>query len=83
MAVTPGAEVDVGAASYDAVNIVESSVPGTAGYLTEVSLVLANSDCAVAGDYVIFKFFRDADDAADTASGDMGLRALTLEFTTA
>lgn len=84
MAISDGDAQDVDGASFDSVNEVAggTTVPGTAGYLDEISISLSNDDNVAAGDLVYIRVNRDHDDADDTASGDLELRAFSLEYTT-
>ncbi|MFH1360042.1 MAG: hypothetical protein ABIJ41_03280 [Candidatus Omnitrophota bacterium] len=83
MALTVG-ESDPDTASFDAVNEVSggTAVPGTAGIIDEISITLTNADSVAANDLVIIRVNRDHDDADDTATGDLELRAFSLEYTT-
>jgi hypothetical protein len=55
------------------------TVPGTAGYIDQVSVTLTNDDSVAAGDYFRISIGRDSDDATnDTATGDLYL--LTVEL---
>lgn len=59
------------AASFDSVNGgSDAAVPGTAGYMEQISITLTNMDSIAAGDFVRFSLARDVADAADTAAGD-------------
>lgn len=72
-AVTPGDSVDLDATtSFDTANTITApTVPGTAGYVGEISCTLTNADSMAAGDLVRFSLKRDAADGTnDTASGD-------------
>jgi len=81
-AATDGEDVDT--ESYDTVNNGTETVPGTAGLSSDLSITLTNADSLAANDLVRIKLFRDADDATnDTATGDLELRAATLEYTAA
>lgn len=81
-AATDGEDVDT--ESYDTVNNGTETVPGTAGLSSDLSVTLTNADSLAAGDLVRIKLFRDADDGTnDTATGDLELRAATLEYTAA
>lgn len=67
------------AASFDTTNLsAASAVPGTAGHSQAISVTLTNNDSMAAGDYVRLAVFRDADNAGDTATGDLYL--LAVEF---
>jgi hypothetical protein len=70
MAVTPGDAQDVGTDSYDTINTVTETVPGTAGYLDKSTVTLTNKDSLAAGDYVRIRLKRGAGKAADDATGD-------------
>jgi len=81
-AATDGEDVDT--ESYDTVNNGTETVPGTAGLSSDLSITLTNADSLAANDLVRIKLFRDADDATnDTATGNLELRAATLEYTAA
>lgn len=83
MAVTDGDSQDLDADSFDTVNSGSATVPGTAGYLDEISIALSNADSLAAGDWVCFKLARDADDGTnDTATGDGEVWAVSVEYTT-
>ncbi len=61
--------------SFDTVNASGAiTVPGTAGYIDQVSVTLTNADSIAAGDLVRISISRDADDGTnDTATGDLYL----------
>lgn len=81
-AVSDGDSTDVDAKVFATVNTSSATaVPGTAGYLDEVSLSLANADSVAAGDFVVLRVGRDGASGSDTATGDLELIAVTLEFT--
>ena len=79
-AITSGDTVDTDAASsFDAVNAANQTVPGTAGYMSVLTITLTNKDSVAAGDMVRLKLERDADDATDdTATGDINVYSVTL-----
>lgn len=84
MAVTDADAAAVDADSYDTVNTsAATAVPGTAGYMDEISITLTNADSVAAGDWVAIKLSRDANHASDTATGDLELIAVSLEYTAA
>lgn len=83
MAVSSGDSQDVDTASYAAINSATDTVPGTAGHLKSASISITNNDSLAAGDHVFLKLFRDADNASDTAAGDIELISARLEYTTA
>lgn len=77
-AVTDADTTDLDAGdSFDTVNSTDNTtVPGTAGYMDEVSVTLTNADSIAAGDYFRLRVTRDA--ASDTAAGDLHLLAVEL-----
>ena len=78
-AVTPADAVDLDAAtSFDTANSGNATVAATAGYLFSISITLTNADSIAAGDLVRIALNRDADNASDTATGDVYL--LAAEF---
>lgn len=79
-AVTSGDATDTDAAtSFDTVNGgSDASVPGTAGYMEQLSITLTNADSIAAGDLVRVSLARDVADAADTATGDCYVFALEI-----
>lgn len=81
-AVSDGDAQDVDAKAFAAANSATVTVPGTAGYLDEASITLTADDSVAAGDLVILRLARDADDAADTATGDAEVVAAALTYTT-
>lgn len=76
-AITSGDATDTDAAtSFDTVNAAtDAAVPGTAGYMEQVTVTLTNADSMAAGDLVRISIARDVADAADTATGDLYLLA--------
>lgn len=57
--------------SFDTANAANETVPGTAGYMSVLTITLTNKDSVAAGDMFRIKLERDADDATDdTATGD-------------
>jgi len=79
-AVTDGDATDLDAGtSFDTANSSSFvTVPGTAGYLDQVSITLTNADSIAAADYVRISLNRDADNASDTAAGDCYVLAVEL-----
>lgn len=71
-AVSSGDAVDLDAtSSFDTVNAGnDAAVPGTAGYMEQISITLSNMDGVAAGDRLRFSVARDVADANDTAAGD-------------
>lgn len=67
--------------SFDTVNnSASTTVPGTAGYIKQISITMTNADSMAAGDLVRLSINRDADGSAitDTATGDAYLLAAEL-----
>jgi hypothetical protein len=81
-AITNADATDTDAAtSFDTVNnSASTTVPGTAGYIKQISITMTNADSIAAGDYVRLSVNRDADGSAitDSATGDAYL--LTAEL---
>lgn len=79
-ALTPADAVDTdSASSFDTANAANETVPGTAGYLSKLTITLANKDSMAAGDMIRIKIERDADDETnDTAAGDCRVYGVTL-----
>lgn len=73
-AITAGDATDTDATtSFDTVNnSASTTVPGTAGYIGQISITMTNADGIAAGDYVRLSLNRDADGSAitDSATGD-------------
>ncbi len=73
-------DLDAGT-SYDTVNnSASTTVPGTAGYLGQISITLTNQDSIAAADYFRLSLNRDADGSAitDSATGDAYVLAVEL-----
>lgn len=78
-AVTDGDSTDLDATtSFDTANSGNGAVPGTAGYIDQISITMTNADSLAAGDYFRLSVNRDADNASDTATGDAYLLAVEL-----
>jgi hypothetical protein len=77
-AITDGDSVDLDVAtSFDTANSTDNTtVPGTAGFIDQITVTLTNNDSSAAGDYIRFRLTRDA--VSDTAAGDM--RVLAMEI---
>lgn len=71
-AITSGDAFDTDAGeSFAAQSTASQAVPGTAGYMSVLTITIANTDSAAAGDMVRLTLVRDGDDATnDTAPGD-------------
>jgi len=83
MAVTPGDAQDIYADAMGTINSATDTVPGTVGYMKEISISLTNTDSLVAGDFVVLYLSRDANNASDTAKNDLDVVAFSLEYTPA
>ena len=81
-AITDGDATDLDATtSFDSVNNSSSTtVPGTAGYIDQISITMTNADSLAAGDLFRLSINRDADGSAitDSATGDLGILAVEL-----
>lgn len=81
-AVTSGDATDLDATtSFDTVNnSASTTVPGTAGYIGQISITLTNQDSIAAADYVRISINRDADGSAitDSATGDCYVLAVEI-----
>lgn len=81
-AVTDGDATDLDAGtSFDSVNnSASTTVPGTAGYIDQISITLTNADSLAAADYFRLSINRDADGSAitDSATGDLYLLSAEL-----
>lgn len=73
-AITDGDSTDTDATtSFDSVNnSASTTVPGTAGYIDQISITMTNADSMAAADYCRLSINRDADGSAitDSATGD-------------
>lgn|SRR5512139_530556 len=70
-AISDGDSLDVDSAeSFDTENVNYETVPGTQGYISQISISLTTYDSMAAGDMCRLKFGRRPDNANDTASGD-------------
>jgi hypothetical protein len=70
-------DLDAGT-SFDTANSGNGAVPGTAGYMQQISITMTNADSLAAADYFRLSVNRDADNASDTATGDAYLLAVEL-----
>lgn len=81
-AITAGDSTDTDATtSFDSVNnSASTTVPGTAGYIGQISITLTNADSIAAADYFRLSLNRDADGSAitDSATGDAYVLAVEL-----
>jgi len=55
-----------------------TAVPGTAGYIDQVSITLTNNDSIAAGDLCRLRIRRVGSNGSDTATGDLLLLAVEL-----
>jgi hypothetical protein len=81
-AVSDGDTTDLDAGtSFDTVNnSASTTVPGTAGYIDQISITMTNADSIAAGDYARLSVNRDADGSAitDSATGDAHILSVEL-----
>ena len=70
--------------SFDTLNEVSggTTVPGTAGFVDTISITLSNFDSGAADELLLLRINRDHDDGDDTATGDVELLSVSLEYTT-
>lgn len=81
-AITAGDAVDLDTTtSFAAANSGNGTVPGTAGYMQQISITMTNADSIAVGDYFRLSLDRDAANASDTATGDAYV--LAVEFSDA
>jgi hypothetical protein len=70
-AITDGDSTDLDAGeSLDTENVVDVTVPATAGFIDQFSITLTTQDSAAVGDYMRVRIRRVGSNAADTATGD-------------
>lgn len=81
-AVSDGDTTDLDATtSFDSVNnSASTTVPGTAGYIDQITIALTNADSIAAGDYFRLSLNRDADGSAITDSATGDAYVLAVEF---
>ena len=79
-AISSGDALDTDATtSFDSVNTgTDSGVPGTAGYMEQISITLTNADSVAAADLVRVSVARAVANGADTATGDCYCFAVEL-----
>jgi hypothetical protein len=79
-ALTTGDAIDTDAAtSFDTANTgTDAAVPGTAGYMEQISVTLTNADSMAAADLVRISVARAVANATDTATGDLYLLAIEI-----
>lgn len=79
-ALTTGDATDTDAAtSFDTANTgTDAGVPGTAGYMEQISVTLTNADSITAGDLVRVSLARAVANGSDTATGDAYVLAVEL-----
>lgn len=82
-ATSDGDSQDVDAQDFGSANVGTATVPGTAGYLDEVSVTLTNADSVAAGDFVVIRVARAVANGADTATGDAEFLGCAIEYTAA
>lgn len=76
--ISSGDATNLGATtSFDTANTgTDAAVPGTAGYLKQISVTLSNVDSMAAADLIRFSLTRNVAHATDTATGDIQVLAL-------
>lgn len=80
-AVTDGDSTDLDATtSFDSTNNAGSAVPGTAGFMKQLSITLTNNDTLAAADYIRIKINRDADGTTGTDDATGDCYVLAVEF---
>lgn len=80
-AITDGDATDLDATtSFDTANSAGATVPGTAGYIDQLSITMTNADSIAAGDYFRLSINRDADGTSgtDDAAGDCYVLSVEL-----
>jgi hypothetical protein len=79
-AISDGDSFDLDAGdSFDTANSSGAvAVPGTAGYIDQISITMTNADSIAPGDYFRLSINRDADNASDTAAGDCYVLSVEL-----
>lgn len=79
-AISDGDATDTDAmTSFDSANTgTVASVPGTAGYIDQVSITLTNNDSIAAGDLCRLSLARAVSNASDTATGDCYVLAVEI-----
>ena len=79
-AISSGDALDTDATtSFDSVNTgTDSAVPGTAGYMEQISITLTNADSVAAADLVRVSVARAVANGADTATGDCYVFAIEI-----
>lgn len=79
-AVTTGDATDLDAVdSFDTANgASDTAVPGTAGFMEQVTITLTNADSLAVADYFRLRVRRDPAHADDTAAGDCYVLAVEL-----
>lgn len=70
-------DLDAGT-SFDTANSGNGTVPGTAGYMQQISITMTNADSLAVADYYRLSLNRDADNGSDTATGDAYVLAVEL-----
>jgi len=80
MAITPGDAADMDADEFAAEQTAGSeTVPGTAGFLSKISVPITNADSVAANDLVVLAVFRDV--SVDGVAGDLEVPMVVLRYT--
>lgn len=72
---------DIDADGFAAANTATDTAPGTSGHVTKATVTFtdgADMDSVAAGEWFRVKITRDADDGADTLSGDVELHSFVI-----
>jgi len=77
-ALTSADAADMDADAFATVNAGSETVPGTAGYMSALSITLTNADSMAAGDHAIFALNRDV--SADSVTGDLEVVACDFRY---
>ncbi|KKN22101.1 hypothetical protein LCGC14_0918780 [marine sediment metagenome] len=79
--ITDADAADMDAKAFDTVNAGTATVPGTAGYVDEISITLTNADSMAADDHCIMALNRDV--SADSVAADIEFVGAKFEYTSA
>ena len=77
--ITDADAADMDAKAFDTVNAGTATVPGTAGYVDEISITLTNADSMAANDHCILALNRDI--SADSVAADIEFVGAKFEYT--
>jgi hypothetical protein len=80
MAMTSGDAALLETDSFDTVNATTTAASGTAGRPVTTSITMTNKDSVAAGDIVTLRISRDANNAADTNTGNAKVAGIIIEW---